>query len=241
LLSVRHDNLLSRRNVAGAIGISVLVLGGLTRTASLSDDGGKVLVGTEGNHEGHPLHGEVPVGEVVAPGNLVVHLKSTVGVGHGVMVVEESNELDDTDGEETEGIDVVHDANPVHEEPDESVNVGGGKDPDEGGGNPLDEEGDGVDVLSKAPHGVAVYQVLVLLLAVGDGILEGRSVPEVVVVVLQPVEGLNGGGGTEQDPGAILLLSPELHAVLVSAVQLIFIGAVQRSSVLCHTLGDEAA
>jgi hypothetical protein len=195
------------------------------------NDGVEVEVHSEGDHEAHPLHGEIPVGEGVLLGDVVGLLETLVGFNGGGGIEPEANNLDDSDNDEADGVDVMHDAGPDDEEPDEGVVVGGGEDPDEGGGNPLDEEGDGVDVLGESPHGVAVHQVEVLLDTVGGSVLGNGSVPEVVVVVLHPVEGGDDGGGSEHNPGSVLLLVPELHTVLVVGILHSSIVVAERSGI----------
>ena len=203
------------------------------------NDGVEVEVHSEGYHEAHPLHGEIPVGEGVLLGDVVGSLETLEGFGGGGTIVPEADNLDDADNDEADGVNVMHDSGPDNEEPNEGVVVGGGENPDESGGNPLDEEGDSVDVLGESPHGVAVHQVEVLLDTVGGGVLGDRSVPEMVVVVLHPVEGGDDGGSSEHNPGSVLLLVPELHTVLV--VSILDSGAVvvERSGISTGSRGLE--
>ena len=90
------------------------------------NDGVEIEVHSEGDHETHPLHGEIPVGKRVTLGNFVGLLKSLVGVNGGIRVVPEGDNLDDGDNDETEGVNVVHNTGPDNEEPDDSINVSGG-------------------------------------------------------------------------------------------------------------------
>lgn len=205
----------------GLFAVVVVVDGLLTGGLDLGtvllvlDDGVEVEVHAVGDEEAEPLHGEVPVLELVVLGDGVGLLESLVGVDHGGVVVEEGHDLHDVDNDKADHVDVVHNAAPDNEEPVDTIVVGGaGEDPDNGSRDPHTEHGEGVDVLGERPHGVGVH----LDDAGAEGIgrvLRGGSVPEFVVVVLEPVEGEGDGGGSEHGPGGELLFIPGLHAVLV--------------------------
>jgi len=196
--------------------VDALLTGGLDLGTVLLvlNDGVEVEVHAVGDQEAEPLHGEVPVLELVVLGDVVALGESLVGVDHGGVVVEEGDDLHDVDNDKADHVDVVHNAAPDNEEPVDTIVVGGaGEDPDNGSRDPHTEHGEGVDVLREAPHGVGVHSDDTGSEGSG-GILTWGSVPELVIVVLEPVEGEGDGGGSEHSPGGELLFIPGLHAVL---------------------------
>ena len=177
------------------------------------DDGVEIEVHGVRDEETEPLHGEIPVLELVVLGDLVAVVESAEGGDEHLGVVEEGDELDDVDNNEADHVDVVHNSTPDNEEPDDSIVVGsGGKDPDDSGRDPLEEHEDGVDILRDTPDGVVVHSDDVVVLS-GDSVLTLRSVPKLVVVVLEPEEAESNGGSSEHSPGSELVLVPSLHSV----------------------------
>lgn len=206
----------SRRSGSGG---GLLVHGLLTGDSDLVsvflvfDDGVEIEVHGVRDEETEPLHGEIPVLELVVLGDLPAVLESVEGGDEHLGVMEDGDDLDDVDNNEAGHVNVVHNTTPDNEEPDDSIVVGsGGKDPDDSGRNPLDEHEDGVDILRNTPDGVVVHSDDVVVLG-GDGVFALRSVPELVVVVLKPEEAEGNGSSSEHGPGSKLVLVPSLHSV----------------------------
>jgi len=87
-----------------------------------------------------------------------------------------------------------------------------GENPANGGRDPHEEHEEGVDVLRETPHGVGVHSQDVRE-GSGGSVFVGRSVPELVVVVLEPEESEGDGGSSEHGPGSELGFIPGLHSV----------------------------
>jgi len=175
------------------------------------NDGVEVEVHAVGDEETEPLHGEIPVLELVVLGDSVVLGESIVGVRHSIAIVEESDDLDDVNGDEADHVGVMHNSTPDNEEPDDTVVVGSnGEDPDDSGRYPHGEHEDGIDILGETPHGVGVHCDNI---GAGGSVFTGRSIPELVVVVLEPEEGEGDGGSSEHGVSSELPLVPSLHSV----------------------------
>ena len=179
---------LLRVSLDRVIDLLLALLSDLNSVVLVLNDGVKVQVERVGDEEAEPLHGEVPVLKLVVFGDLVVLLEAVEGVGHHVSVVEEGDQLDDVDDNEAHHVHVVHDATPHNEEPDHSIVVSSSSEhPDDSSRDPLGKHEDGVNVLRETPHGVGVHSDEIIVIS-SHSVLSFRSIPELVVVVLEPEE-----------------------------------------------------